>query len=257
MKNISRIIVTIALLFSVNGAICQSIANTDTGSCRENKIFIGVEAGAGIPLLNYGLPAYLPYNQDPAFQTGYAATGLHFNVNAGYYFNNDLGLMIKLAGNSNAFNANIFKARSSIANDTNVTASGSTHYIGSYLAGLVLRMPGGVASTDGKLSMNVYVLAGMMTLNASNITESHGSGSSITTLNATSTFGIDLGSTAIYSITKNMGICLNLDLMAGNFNFPSYTVKGTGDIPAFVNYTNKTSMSMALFNPSIGLVITL
>ena len=252
-----RYLIILSLVLTVLKAKGEDSPKPDSTQVINTKIFIEAGIGLGIPILNYGLPPYLPYNQDPSFQTGYASTGVQFNINAGYYFEHDLGVMIKISGNSNPFNTSVYKTRSYLANDTNVNVSGTSHYVGSYLGGLIIRLPRGVASLDGKLTMNAYALAGLMTLNGSTISENHSTGSSNTFLPPISHFGLNFGSGAVYSLTNNIGISLNINLLLGNFTFPSYTITGTGDIPASITYYTKTSMSIALFNPSIGIVLNL
>lgn len=227
-----------------------------------SKIFIGGAIGAGIPGFNYGATSLYKYNTnnttDTAHTPGYAKTGFQFNLKGGYYFNENWGAMLQIGGNMNGFNSEAFQANTYLSQYNDVSVSGTSQYIGSYLAGVIFNMPPGVASTCKKISINFHLLAGLMTARYSTVTATYKdslniSHSSVTTFKQASAFGFDFGSGVMYHFTNLVGMDFNLEALAGNPAFKGYTV--TGNLPATVTYN--IGMSTLIINFSVGIVLNL
>ena len=229
-----------------------------------SRIFFAASIGVGIPGLNFGAPSLYKYNSnnstDSTHTPGYAKTGFQFNFKGGYYFNENWGAMLQIGGNMNGFNSEEFRTDSYLPQYNYTNVSGTSHYIGSYLAGVVFNMPEGVASTCKKLSMNFHLLAGLMTARYSTVTATYldslnVSHTSVKTLNSTSSFAFDLGGGVAYHFSHLIGVNINLDALAGNPQFKGYSNASPGGSQATATYN--IGMSTLLINFSIGIVLTL
>ncbi len=244
--------------------IDESAANKSHDSAY-SKIFIGGAIGAGMPGFSYGATSLYKFNpngnSDTLHTPGYAKTGFQFNFKGGYYISDHTGIMIQIGGNMNGFNSEGFKTNSYLSNYSNVSVSATSHYIGSYLAGVIFNMPVGVASTCDKLSINFSVLAGLMTAHYSTVSATYTDSmnvthSTVTKIQTASAFAFDMGTGVMYNFSHLIGLDLNFDLLAGNPAFTSYTITETGG--SSVTYNNRTiGMSTILFNTSLGIVLTL
>ena len=242
----------------------QYVAKGDSGKQHLSRkdstnhcFFISLSGGIGLPLLNFGSPTYPAYNQDNSFRTGYATKGLNVNLTGGYYISDDFGFLVKFNYNADGFNATSYVKNSYLSTDSNATVTGSSYVIESYLAGIIFKMPEGLASTNNKFSITAYALAGIMHVSNSTINEMHFGGSSLLKEPSANALELNVGLGATYSLTKNIGLLLNIDLLAGNPMFANYTITGTGNIPAVTTYNYKTYMSTAILNTSLGLIIHL
>ncbi|HTB30443.1 MAG TPA: outer membrane beta-barrel protein [Bacteroidia bacterium] len=230
------------------------MASTTMKAGDDPKFNIGVSVGAGMPMGAFGKSANNAAN-DTSHTNGWAKTGFHFDVNASYYFTNNIGGMLMIGGNMNGFNTSAYISANP---GTPSTFTAGSYYVGSYLLGPTLRIP-----LSDKFGITARLLFGLMTVKDSKQSETWtgAGGTSYTTssvFNSASTFGYDFGAGVKYGLTDNLGLALNVDYLGGSPNFTTYTRTTTPSGSGFPDGTSgghKINMSTSLVNISIGVVI--
>ncbi|HXC06800.1 MAG TPA: outer membrane beta-barrel protein [Bacteroidia bacterium] len=230
---------------------CLMVSTMKAGD--DPKMVVGVSVGAAMPMGAYGSTAKLAAG-DTAHANGFAKTGFHFDVNAGYYFTSNVGAMIQIGGNMNGFNMTAYNTTYGI---TNSTATASSYYVGSYLVGPTLRFPLG-----DKMGFSARILVGLMTLKDSKWSDTQTFlGTTYTTTeqwNTASAFAYNIGASIKYNLTDKMGLGLNIDYLGGSPNFSTYTrttTPTTSGSPDVTSGGHKINMGTSLLNISLGLTI--
>lgn len=251
----------ILLAFAVLAAFTVEAGNLNVtygGGGSDKKMTIGVSIGAGIPM-----GAWSKKNSDTAasvqndsthIQNGFAKTGFHFDVTAGYLFGSSFGAMVYIGGNMNSFDATTYATVNDIKSPE--TVSSKSYYVGQYLVG-----PYG-AFGSGKLKINARVLVGLVTVNRPTMTftqpflgqtetyQRSGKGSS--------SFGYQIGAGIVYGINDNMGLTINLAYTGTTANYTGYTETESGPMSGTnTNTTLKQSMSLGLLTATVGLAFNL
>jgi hypothetical protein len=229
-------------LLTLSSGIC-----TAKGGGDDSKILIGVSVGAGLPMGAFGTADNTPAN-DNSHINGWAKTGLHFDLNAGYKFTDNIGGMLMIGGNMNAFNASAFDAKNP---HPGYTTTATSHYIGSYMVGPFLNLPVG-----DKFAITARVLVGLMTAKFAEITETAGSSTFVTKYATPSTFGYDAGAGVKIGLTDALGLAINVDYLGGTPTFVSYTTTANTAIgSSATTHTGSAAMSTGLVNLSVGIVL--
>jgi hypothetical protein len=217
------------------------------------KISIGLSVGAGLPMGNYGKSTKQGLG-DSTLQ-GYAKTGIHFNLNFGYKFTDMIGVMIMAGGNLNGYNGSAFDAN---VNNPAGTTVGTSHYIGSYLLGPFFNFAAG-----DKLTINVRILAGLMTASYSTVTETFLPGSLFQTstqyqYGPAKTLGYDGGAGLTFNATDMVGISLGADYLGGTPVFTTFTETysaGNSTSTPHISTNHARPLSIGIVNVSLGLVL--
>ncbi|MFI5149288.1 MAG: outer membrane beta-barrel protein [Bacteroidia bacterium] len=242
-------------ILSVCTLTCLLFASsTSMKAGDEPKMVVGVSVGAGLPMGAYGSTAKLAAG-DTTHVNGFASMGFHFNVNAGYYFMDNVGAMLQIGGNMNGFNMAAYKTTYNVPSSS--TATATSYYVGSYLVGPTLRFPIG-----DKLGFSARVLVGLMTVKSTKWTDTYTVlGTTYTTndyYSSASTFGYNIGAGLKYNLTDKMGLGLNIDYLGGspNFTTENHTVSPTNSFdPNSTSGGHKRNMSTSLLNISLGFTV--
>lgn len=251
----------ILLAFAVLAAFTLKAGNLSYGGGNDKKMTIGVSVGAGIPMGAWGSKnsdtASSVQNDSTHIQNGYAKTGFHFDVTAGYLFSSSVGAMVYIGGNMNSFDAATYSTANGIKSPETFTAK--SYYIGQYLVG-----PYGSFGAD-KLKFNVRLLVGLVTANRPTMTRTSTYGGQSYTDEysgkGASGFGYQLGAGIVYSLNDNMGLTVNLAYTGSSVTYTGYTSVGpnpfTGSTVTTTNTTLKQTMSLGLLTASVGLAFNL
>ena len=222
------------------------------GGGDDKKMFVGVSVGAGIPLANYGKSDTLN-SSDTTHLTGWAKTGFHFNVKAGYYFTNNVGAMIQIGGNMNSYNSDALAKAEGLTAPATVKAT--SNYIGSYLVGPCFKFP-----VSDKLTVEARALGGLMTAKLATVTEDIPSFiKNEISYTATKAFGYNVGLGLKYNVSDNIGITLGADYLGGTPVFKEIKVNSSGTffgVPFNESVTSgghKLAMSTGVLNTTLGL----
>ena len=229
------------------------------GGSSDSKLTIGISVGASLPMGAYGSKntdtASSTRNDSTHIQNGYASTGFHFDVTAAYMFADNIGGEVMIGGNMNSFDVASFKTNNNIKSPSTFTAN--NYYIGQYLVGPVL-------SFGDKLKINIRVLVGLVTANATVETETNGqSGASefsyTYTGNSASAFGYNVGAGIKYNFNDKMGLLVNVDYLGSTLTYTGYSESQTyfGSTSSHTNTTLKQTMALGMVNATVGLAFNL
>jgi hypothetical protein len=217
---------------------------------NESKFTLGVSIGAGIPLRDYaGTSLILGPGSE---MSGWAKTGIQFNVNAGYKLGDHIGAVLMLGGDRNGFNAAAYDAASNNASNTTKKTS---HYIGSYLIG-----PSLTYEVSKKFDVNFRVTGGLMTAAYAELIQSSPSSASDLNYGSANAFGYDGGAGLTYILSNKLGITFSIDYLGGMPVYTSYTSTyspaGFPSQPIDKSGLNQP-MNIGILNISLGAVLHL
>lgn len=244
----------ILLALAIATAFTLKAGNLNVQSSKgdDKKVVLGVSVGAGIPLAAYGKADTLAEN-DSTHRNGWAKTGFHFDVTAGYLFAGSIGGMIYIGGNMNSFDATSYKTINGFNSSATVTAK--SYYLGQYLIGPFLALPAG-----DKLKINLRLLVGLVTANTPTITV--GENNNVTSTysgKGGSGFGYQFGAGIQYNFSESLGMMVNIGYTGSSISYTGYTQSQTNPALSwtYTNTTLKQTMSMGLITATIGLAINL
>jgi hypothetical protein len=229
------------------------------GGGGDSKLTIGLSVGAALPMSAYGAKATdtasSTQNDSTHVQNGFASTGFHFDVTASYMFADHIGGQVMIGGNMNSFDVATYKTVNNIKSPETFTAN--NYYIGQYLVGPVL-------SFGDKLKLNIRVLVGLVTSNATVITETNGQSggaeaSFTRTGNPGSGFGYNFGAGIKYNFNDKMGLLVNVDYLGSTLSYTGYGQSSTffGTTSSTTNTTLKQTMALGMVNASVGIAFNL
>lgn len=227
-------------------------------SSSDSKLTIGISVGAALPMSAYGAKksdtASSVKNDSTHIQNGFASTGFHFDVNASYMIAGPVGVEVMLGGNLNSFDNATYMTVNNIKSPA--TFSGNSYYVGQYLVGPVL-------SFGQQLKINVRVLVGLVTTNASTQTETNGASGGAAesftyTGNAGSGFGYNVGAGIKYNFNDKMGLLVNVDYLGSSISYTGYKESDSGFFSGSVtNTTLKSTMALGMINATVGIAFNL
>jgi hypothetical protein len=238
--------------------------NTTMSGGNDSKFSIGVSVGAAIPMGAYGsknTDTTTAVRMDSTHrQNGYASTGFHFDVTAGYLFSSNIGAMVLIGGNMNSFDASTYQTVNDVKSSGGVTVtySAKSYYVGQYLVGPFVSLPAG-----DKLKIDIRVLFGLVTANTPTETETESAGSASQTYtssgNGGSGFGYHFGAGIKYNFNDKMGLTFNLAYTGASISYTGYTETGSGSLgnSTFTNTTLKSTMSTSLLTATVGIAFNL
>lgn len=263
-KHIILIAVAVLSAFSMKAGDLNLNNTTYGGGSSDSKLTIGISVGAAIPLSDYakhdtthGYSVGGARGYDSTSRAGYAQTGFHFDVTAGYLIGGPVGAMVMIGGNMNSFDATDFESENNIKSPA--TFSSTSYYLGQYLVGPYLSLPAG-----DKLRVNIRALVGLMTCNTTTMTYNNGQSGALAANgtysgNGGSGFGYDFGLGIKFNFNDKMGLLVNLDYAGSSIAYTGY-VESTTDTFGSSTYTNttlKSTMAVGLFTASIGIAFNL
>ncbi|HXB11052.1 MAG TPA: outer membrane beta-barrel protein [Bacteroidia bacterium] len=221
----------------------------------DKKLTFGVSIGAAIPLSAYGSKntdtTQAAHNDSTHRENGYASSGFHFDVTAGYRFTNNIGAMILIGGNMNSFDATTYSTVNDVKSPATYTST--SYYVGQYLIGPFVSFPAG-----DKLRIDIRVLVGLMMANTPTGTTTETIGSQTATGvysgNGGSGFGYQFGAGIRYNFTDMIGLLVNVDYAGSTLSYTGYSYKQTS--PYFnytvTNTTLKATMALGLITTAVG-----
>jgi len=222
---------------------------------KSTKMTVGVAVGAGVPIGWFGKKDTVGTSgKDTAHHAGYAKLGVHFNLNFAYKFSDAVGVMLVVGGNLNGFDGKSYDASmgNTLFHSSSTVTTGTTNYIGSYMLGPFISFPGG-----DKLTLNIRLLGGWMTANASTMTSvtptPFGNSTQVYGYKASGTFCYGGGLGVSYNINSAVSIPVTVDYLGGNPIINEET--GAGGGLAFDSKGHKIGMGVGLINVAVGLAI--
>lgn len=247
MQNKIRCTLFVVLFSSAIFAITENNKPGKRGShSRRNwsNGFIGLSVGAGIPMADFAL-------KDTIQGSGFAKTGITFNLSAGIKFMPYLGAMLTVGGTYSPFDAAAFGNIQSTPGST-PSYSAKPYYIGQYMAGPFMFF------TDGEsFDVTVRAIGGlaMVTfpiISANSSTSSYNQVSTIETPTALS-FGFAVGAGINFKLAKRIGLLVNADYFGTKVNYRNQ--KTSSDIDFFLSNikTNSTSVDETTYGQIIGI----
>jgi hypothetical protein len=231
----------------------------------QSKLTVGVSVGAALPMGAYGSTdtaggktavALRGNSKDSTEANGYAKTGFHFDVTAGYLFSDNIGGMVYIGGNMNSFDISTLETQNKVTSPA--TASSTNYYVGQYLVGPYLSLGG------SKLKIDIRVLVGLVTCNTTTITYNNGAsgafaGSSTSSGNGGSGFGYQVGAGIKYNFTDKMGLLVNVGYTGSSVAYTGYTqVSDFGNnSQTYTNTTLKSTMALSILTTTVGIAFNL
>ncbi len=230
------------------------------GGGGDSKLTIGVSVGAGIPMSDFGKKDTTGQN-DTTKRTGWASTGFHFNVTAGYLLGGPVGVMVMIGGNMNSFDVTSYETATGFNNNVpsgeTKTLTSTNYYIGQYLVGPFLSLP-----ASDKLKIDIRLLVGLVTGNTPTQTESETAGSSNETIVTSgkdgSGFGYHFGAGIKYNFSDKMGLTVNAGYTGSSIAYTGYTDTESGVFSGtHTNTTLKQTMATSIVSVTVGLAFNL
>ncbi|HVA97397.1 MAG TPA: outer membrane beta-barrel protein [Bacteroidia bacterium] len=248
MKKIFTLVIAICAIYTANAG------NGD----NDSKFTLGVSVGAALPMGAYGSAksdtTIANSNDSTHINNGYAKTGFHFDITAGYLFADNIGGMVYIGGNMNSFDDATYNAVNGIRAPT--TSTHTNWYVGQYLVGPFLSLP-----ASDKLKIDIRVLVGLVTANLPTGTAAANDGSGetlITSGNGGSGFGYQLGGGIKYNLSDKMGLTVNIAYTGSTINYTGYKYVYSGPYNATtINTTAKRTMSTGLLTTTVGIAFNL
>lgn len=257
-------------------SICFLAVSAFTFAQNDNskKISLSVNVGAAMPLGAWGSKktdtTQAVANDSTHIENGYAKTGFHFDITAGYLFTNNVGGMILIGGNMNKVDVSTYESVNNIKSPDKVTYK--SYYVGEYLIGPFLAIPAG-----DKLKINIRVMGGLVTANTPAETDSYSTSDNYGTISVTdkatgksgSGFGYQAAAGVQYNLNDNLGLNLNLGYTGSSVAYKkgmteTYSQTGTGAYSSITGsgtnsyYTNlKRTMSVSIFTITAGVTLSL
>ena len=251
-KNLINALIAFSMFLIVSTNSIYGMVNGDS-----TKFILSAAIGTGVPMANFGKADSLPSpnGKDNTHIAGYAKTGFHFNITAGYHITPTIGVQIQIGGNTNKFDIDSYAKLNGI-NPTEAVSVGS-HYIGSYLIGPFFTFP----LYNSKLNLDLKLLGGLMTAQFPEIMENEtylGKSYAMTeTIKSISAFGYNIGAGLSYKIIQHFGVKIGVDYLGGNPTFTS--VSGTSTVDGTTTFNTQSGQKLAMhsgiFNISAGLVL--
>jgi hypothetical protein len=249
-----KLILAVATLFVAYTTQAGEL-NVTRGGGNDKKMVIGVSIGAAIPMGAYGSKntdtTASVQNDSTHVQNGYAKTGFHFDLTAGYLFNSSVGAMVFIGGNMNSWDATTYMSVNRTPSGETYTAT--SYYLGQYMVGPFVQFGQGQMKFTGRL------LLGLVTANRPTITDTYTGGSSTQSGSGASGFGWQLAAGIQYNFNDNMGLTVNIGYTGATVNYTGYNASGTSGSFTYnvTNTTLKQSMSVGLLTASVGLAFNL
>ena len=225
------------------------------GGGGDSKLTIGISVGAALPGSDWAAKAKNTSNDSTKRPDGFAMTGFHFDLTAGYQIAGPVGAMILIGGNLNNFDAATYK---SVYNyPSSETFSATNYYSGQYMVGPFISVGG------DNFKFNVRVLVGLITCSSPTFTSSGTFfGSTVTDVqsgNDGSGFGYQFGAGIKYNFTSSMGLLVNVDYVGSTITYTGYKdVQTSGsNSTTTTNTTLKQTMGYNNITASVGIAFNL
>jgi hypothetical protein len=231
--------------------------NYHGGGSSDSKFSIGLSVGAALPLGAFGgktKPSDTATSSTAyTVKNGFASTGFHFDLNAGYLIAGPVGAMVFIGGNLNAFDATTFSSVYNIKSPETYTAT--SYYTGQYMVGPFL-------SFGDKFKFDVRLLVGLVTVSPPKTTDSYtafgSTSTTVTTTNPSSGFGYQGGIGIKYNFSDKMGFTVDVAYTGNAASFPgSSSTTTVGSSSSSSTSSSVGSMSLGILTTSIGLAFNL
>ena|ERR1700739_3619584 len=221
------------------------------GGSSDSKLTIGISVGAALPGSDWAAHAKNTSNDSTKRPDGFAMTGFHFDVSAGYQIAGPVGVMALIGGNMNSFDVATYKSVYSVPSSGTYTVT--SYYSGQYLVGPFLSFGG------DNFKFNIRVLVGLITCNTPTSTYTDGSYSDVQSGNTGSGFGYQFGAGIKYNFNSSMGLLVNVDYAGATINYTGYTDDQTlgSTSTTHTNTTLKQTMGYNNITASVGIAFNL
>lgn len=221
------------------------------------KMSLSVNVGAAMPMGAWGSKktdtTQSVATDSTHIQNGYASTGFHFDITAGYLFSGNVGGMVLIGGNMNKFDASTYKSVNGFSG-SEVSITAKSYYLGEYLVGPFFAIPAG-----DKIKINIRALVGLVTANTPTITESEtvfGQTVSFTISGKPgSGFGYQAAAGLQYNMSDNLGLKLDLAYTGSTIAYKKGITESSASGSQSMYTSLKRTMSVGLFTVSAGVAI--
>ena len=217
-----KIIISCSLLLIVSSSFAQE-KKTVTPQSANKKNEIAINAGIGSPAGNFSKGDYADY------RSGFAKTGVHFNLSAVHYFNKSWGVNLLIGGTEFGRTGSVsladgYKEDSGTDSTTLYTQGNNKNF--SVLAGPVFKIPAGK-----NLTLNIRALIGYSNthLQGFKVYYEDGLDNALTQREASGgAFALQAGAGIRYNIIKSIAILANVDYFTSkpkiNIGYDNYVV---------------------------------
>ncbi|HSY75649.1 MAG TPA: hypothetical protein VK890_02265 [Bacteroidia bacterium] len=226
------------------------------GGGGDSKLTIGVSVGAALPMGAYGdkkADTADKIADSATIQHGYASTGFHFDVNAGYLIGGPVGVMVLIGGNMNSYDVATYETVNNRHPVSGETFAVKSYYVGQYLVGPFLALPAG-----DKLKINIRLLVGLVTASYPTSTITDGSFTDVTTASNASAFGYHFSAGIKYNFSDKLGLAVDLGYTGSSLTYSGYTDTQTaGSNTTTSTSGHKGTMALGLLTASVGIAFNL
>lgn len=202
--------------------------------------------------------SYWDFNSaDSVKLTGFAKTGYNFNLSASYLFTDNLGIMIMIGSNINAFDIGTFNSvvrSTSVYSNYPFTTSG-TYYTNEYLIGPYLS-----SSEWHRIKIQGYALFGLVTSTYPDIAMQYADTTIAFNFNSGKSFGYCLGGAIAVSLNDWIDLALNVSYTQATLSYPGVTINYSA--PGYYPFTDPhpddvTKMQLGILKITTGVVFKL